>query len=64
MIRRIVSHPLVILVCEEDLREVLRRLWPFVLRRKYDRDVRGLQEALEQERARVRALQWWRGGAA
>jgi len=43
--------------------DALRRLWPlFVWRSKYERDIAGLQERLEQERARVRALQWWRGG--
>jgi hypothetical protein len=40
----------------------LRRLWPFVMRRTYERDVAGLQERLEQERRRVEALVWWRGG--
>ena len=44
------------------LLEILRRLWPFVWRRTHERAVAGLQEALEEERARVRALQWWRGG--
>lgn len=45
------------------LRNALRRLrWPLMLRRTYERDVHGLQELLEQERARLRALQWWQGG--
>lgn len=44
-----------------QLLEILRRLWPFVLRRTHERAVARLQQAREEDRRRIEALVWWRG---